>query len=164
MYTIFCNQSSQVSRGFCHHIAGLLFQLSHCKMLGLNAIPPVLSKTSKPQTWHIPRRIDGLALRQADEVVVSKIKAPVEGEDVAEKKRKTGVISTVFKPFEALMSSLNLPKVLTPLFSGITPSPGYLRIWPDENENPELVDSKYGPVPKGSVLSYQQCKPKPSKT
>lgn len=41
--------SCAAGKGFCHHIAGLLFQLSHFKMLGLNAIPPVLSKTSKPQ-------------------------------------------------------------------------------------------------------------------
>ena len=79
------------------------------------------------------------------------------------KKRTTGVKNTVYKPFEAPMSSINLPAVLSPLFSDITPNPGYMRIWPDEIENIELVDSKYGPVPKGSVLSYQQCKPKASK-
>ena len=96
---------------------------------------------------------------------MSKIKAPVlEGEYAAKKKRRTGVTSTVYKPLEAPMSSINLPAVLSPLFSDITPNPGYMRIWPDENENLELVDSKYGPVPKGYVLPYQQCKPKPSKT
>ena len=43
--------SCAAGKGFCHPIAGLLFQLSHFKMLGLNAIPPVLSKTSKPQVF-----------------------------------------------------------------------------------------------------------------
>lgn len=70
----------------------------------------------------------------------------------------------MYKPFEAPLSSINLPAVLSPIFSDITPKPGYMRIWRDKNENIELVESKYGPVPKGSVLSYQQCRPKPSKT
>ena len=95
---------------------------------------------------------------------MSKIKAPVEGEYAAKKKKRTGFRSTVYKPFEAPLSSINLPAVLSPIFSGITPNPGYMGIWPDENENIELVDSKYGPVQKGSILSYQQCKPKPGKT
>ena len=70
----------------------------------------------------------------------------------------------MYKPFEGPLSSINLPAVLSPIFSDTTPKPGYMRIWPDENENIELVESKYGPVPKGSVLSYRQCRPKPSKT
>ena len=70
----------------------------------------------------------------------------------------------MYKPFEGPLSSINLPAVLSPIFSDTTPKPGYMRIWPDENENIELVESKYGPVPKGSVLSYQQCRLKPSKT
>lgn len=94
---------------------------------------------------------------------MSKIKALVEREYLAKKKRTTGVRNTVYKPFEAPMSSINFPAVLPLVFSDITPNPGYMRIWPDEIENIELVDSKYGPVPKGSVLSYQQCKPKASK-
>ena len=95
---------------------------------------------------------------------MSKIKASVEREYPAKKKRTTGVRSTVYKPFEGPLSSINLPAVLSPIFSDTTPKPGYMRIWPDENENIELVESKYGPVPKGSVLSYRQCRPKPSKT
>ena len=80
------------------------------------------------------------------------------------RKREELELGALYKPFEAPLSSINFPAVLSPIFSGITPNPGYMRIWPDENENIELVDSKYGPVPKGSILSYQQCKPKPGKS
>ena len=79
------------------------------------------------------------------------VKAPVEGEYAAKKREELELGTPLLSiNFQAV--------VLSHIFSDITANPGYMRIWPDEHENIELVDNKYGPVPKGSVLSYQQCK------
>ena len=55
--------------------------------------------------------------------------------------------------------SLDLPEILSPILEGLKPKPGFLRVWPDDDEDVLLTESKYGLVPKGSVLSYQQSLP-----
>ena len=72
------------------------------------------------------------------------------------KHKVTGVSCTVYKPFEEQVTSLNLPSTLSPLFEELDPKPGFLRIWPDKDKDIPLVETKYGLVPRGSVLSYQQ--------
>lgn len=42
--------------GYCHHVVGLLFYMSHCKHLGLKALPDELACTSLPQMWSVPRQ------------------------------------------------------------------------------------------------------------
>ena len=41
--------SCAAGQGLCHHVIGLMYTLAHYKMLGLKSVPPVVSKTSKPQ-------------------------------------------------------------------------------------------------------------------
>lgn len=67
--------------------------------------------------------------------------------------------STVYKPFDEPLWSLDLPKILSPIFEGLNPEPGFLRVRPDDDEDVLLTESKYGLVPKGSLLSYQQSLP-----
>ena len=62
----------------------------------------------------------------------------------------------MYKPFKEQIASLNLPSTLSPLLG---PKHGFLGIWPDKNEDTPLVETKYGLVPRGSVLSYQQQQP-----
>ena len=91
------------------------------------------------------------------DVVIQKAENPSQQPTQVKKKRKvSGVSCTVYKPFEEQIASLNLPSTLSPLFEELDPKPGFLRIWPDENEDIPLVETKYGLVPRGSVLSYQQ--------
>jgi len=67
------------------------------------------------------------------------------------------VSSTVYKPFEQPLRSLDLPSVLLPQFNDMTPQVGYVRIWPiNEDEELTLLDSALRKVPKGCVISYQQ--------
>ena len=68
----------------------------------------------------------------------------------------SGVSCTVYKPFEEQLVSLNLPSTHNPLFAKLDPKTVFLRIWPEEDEDIPLVETKYGLVPQGSVLSYQQ--------
>ena len=95
-------------------------------------------------------------------MVVQKAKRPGEKDSSESKKKRkvTGVRNIVYQPFKQPLYSLNLPKTLTPTFREHKPQPGYLRIWPDDEEDVPVVESKFGVVPKGSVLSYQQPLPK----
>ena len=94
------------------------------------------------------------------DVVIQKAENPSQQSTQVKKKRKvSGVSCTVYKPFEEQIASLNLPSTLSPLFEHLDPKPGFLRIWPDKNKDIPLVETKYGLVPRGSVLSYQQQQP-----
>ena len=41
--------SCAAGQGLCHHVIGSMYTLAHYQMLGLKSVPPVVSKTSKPQ-------------------------------------------------------------------------------------------------------------------
>lgn len=91
------------------------------------------------------------------DVVIQKAENPSQQPTQVKKKRKvSGVTCTVYKPFEEQLASLNLLSTLNPLFDKLDSKPGSLRIWPEEDEDIPLVETKYGLVPQGSVLSYQQ--------
>ena len=91
------------------------------------------------------------------DVVIQKAENPSQQPtQVKKKQRVSGVSCTVYKPFEGQVSSLNLPSTLSPLFEELDPKPGFLRVWPDKDEDIPLVETKFGLVPRGSVLSYQQ--------
>ena len=110
-----------------------------------------------PQTWHIPNRVDGIRARPVMDVAVQKMKTPKQHSTPPKKKRNiSGVTCTVYKPFQQPLHSLNLPQLLAPSFSNHKFQPGFLRVWPDDDEDIPLSVSKFGVVPKGSVLSYQQ--------
>ncbi|XP_028517970.1 uncharacterized protein LOC114576096 [Exaiptasia diaphana] len=125
-------------------------------MLGLKSVPPLISKTSKPQTWHIPSRLEGINPRAVTKLVIQKSKPKQTGEPYKKKRKVSGVRSTVYKPFEQPLQDIDLPGILAQTFSEIEPNPGFLRIWPDKEEEQVLVQSAYGEVPKGCVISYQQ--------
>ena len=91
------------------------------------------------------------------DVVIQQAENPSQQPTQVKKKRKvSGVSCTVYEPFEEQVASLNLPSALSPLFEELDPKPGFLRIWPDKDEDIPLVETKYGLAPRGSVLSYQQ--------
>lgn len=51
----------------------LLLILSSILRLGLKAVPPMQSKTSLPQTWHIPQRIEGLESKPVHSLEICKV-------------------------------------------------------------------------------------------
>ena len=63
--------------GFCNHIMGLLYQLSHFCKSGVKCIPDDVSKTSIAQTWDRPR-IEGVSAEPVMQVVVRKGKIETE--------------------------------------------------------------------------------------
>lgn len=93
------------------------------------------------------------------DVVIQKAENPSQQPTKVKKRRKvSGVHCTVYKPFEQRLASLNLPSSLGPLFEELGPEPGFFRIWPDEDEDIPLVETKYGLVPRGSALPISRSK------
>ena len=91
------------------------------------------------------------------DVVIQKAENPSQQPTQVKKKRKvSGVSCTVYTPLEEQLASLHLQSTHNPLFDKLDPKTGFLRIWSEEDEDIPLVETKYGLVPQGSVLSYQQ--------
>ena len=51
----------EAGMGKCNPVIGLLYLLAHCQALGLQTVPPAISKTSLPQTWNVPNRFQGIS-------------------------------------------------------------------------------------------------------
>ncbi|XP_045178965.2 uncharacterized protein LOC123538734 [Mercenaria mercenaria] len=133
--------------GCCGHIAGLLYQLAQYKMLGNKALPEQLAKTALPQTWHTPR---GLQMTSTE----------VQDLEVCGYSRKEEGLAAPTKPMGS--SLYNPVRGAPPNWTAYYPKLAELA--PDSLILPSLelyskvkmVPSKFGPVPTGSVLSYQQ--------
>ena len=92
------------------------------------------------------------------EVTIEKppCKPPTVDTGIKKKQKISGVAPKVYTPFKQPLADLDVPRDLKPLIKDTTPEPGFLRIWPDSDEDTPLVDSRFGMVPRGCVLSYQQ--------
>jgi len=127
------------------------------------------------QTWHIPTRTQGIQPRDVGDVIFQKLKmsgtgslettgaarrktSGVDLETSTAKRRRTvdGIRSTLYCPVREPLSEIQLSSKLLPLFHSMTPQPQCVQVWPHGNESIKLVNSKFGMVPIGSVLSYQQ--------
>lgn len=53
--------SCAAGQGLCQHVIGLLYTLSHYQMMGFKSVPPVVSKTSKPQVGNRQIKLLGLS-------------------------------------------------------------------------------------------------------
>lgn len=141
------NCTCKAGSGQCSHILGLLFTLNHYQKLSLKTIPCVASKTSMPQTWHIPQRMQGVAPQAVDDITVQKISN-------LKRKRTDGVKSKFYCPIQ---QPIPFASIFTNLSTQLESTNVQLKtLLPKTMENVEITDSKIGPVPKGSVLSYQQ--------
>jgi len=129
--------------GFCHHIIGLLFYLAHCKQLGLTSLPDDLTCTSMVQRWSIPRTRK-IECKEIQDVLVKK---PQMAADYTKY-----IKTTLYSPSKSYELLTNAH------FGGVDPEPLMKSIAPtvSDLENTDYVLSKFGNVPKGSVLSYQQ--------
>nr|XP_058970809.1 uncharacterized protein LOC131797196 [Pocillopora verrucosa] len=148
-----CN--CEAGAGLCNHAIGLVYLLEHYRKLGLKSVPPAMSKTSLPQTWHVPQRTAGINPREVQEVLVQQVKPP--SNDATQKKkihRLDGVRSTLYNP---IPEHFGLPKIIDSMrdifkqyedmqVNSIVP----------ETDSLDYVNSKLGRVAHGSVISYQQ--------
>ena len=130
--------------GACGHIVGLLYQLAKYKMLNAKALPEDIAKTSQPQTWHEPRgqRIHGKAV---EDLSVSGHSAKQSSEP------SRSIKTTLYNPVRG--PPVNWKDNIKHLEAAV---PGMLILPVLKLDNVETVTCKFGQVPKGCVLSYQQ--------
>ena len=65
-----------------------------------------------------------------------------------------GVRSTMYNPVNVPLCDLKIGDKLTPLLQTVEPRPQSLDVLDDEEAN--IVNSRYGPVSFGCVMAYQQ--------
>ncbi|XP_073697761.1 uncharacterized protein [Garra rufa] len=132
-------------KALCNHLVAMFFQTAHFSMMQMQTVPPTMASTSMLQTWHRPRT-QGIAAETTDQLVVKKPRLSSRSE----------CKSTLYRAYTGPLPD---PAVLAvgEAVKGLTPQPLISCVLNDLSEL-SLVDSRFGPVPRGSVLSYQ-CLP-----
>ncbi|XP_073694043.1 uncharacterized protein [Garra rufa] len=140
-------------KALCNHIVALLFQSAHYCTMGFKTVPLPLSCTSSLQTWHWPRT-HGIAPEATNDMVVRK---PVpKTKDHA----RTGVKCTLYRAYGGPLPDPHIINSAEKL-QDKRPQPGICKLL-HGLEALNFVDSKFDPVPFGSLLSYQ-CPPEISR-
>ncbi|XP_027859750.1 uncharacterized protein LOC114158046 [Xiphophorus couchianus] len=145
--------SCTAGKALCNHMVGLLFQTAHYSTMGYKTVPLPLSCTSSLQTWHRPRT-KGVAPEATNDMTVCK---PVAREKT---RIRTSVKCTLYRAYAGPLPDPHIEASGEKL-KEIRPQPGICKLLYGL-QNLTLVDSKFGPVPFGSVLSYQ-CPPEMSR-
>ena len=136
----------------CQHVVGTLHQLISYQQLNLRTVPLMESKTSLPQTWHIPSRKKGI---EPQPILQSVVQKPKREPNKSTKKTVTdGVRSTLYNAVAAPLSTIQLNNMLLPAMRASSINPQVTQLWHFEQQ-PQTVNTTFGLVPKGSLLSYQ---------
>ena len=130
--------------GGCQHIIALLLLLAHCKQLGLSTLPEELSCTMTAQRWSVPRT----KTIQPISVTVVQVKKPREGADY-----NKSIKWSLYSPATHYLLLSNVEKTK---MQDLNPIPLMCTLIPDSVSGFPAVSTKFGNVPKGSVISYQQ--------
>lgn len=143
--------SCAAGKALCNHVVALLFQTAHFSTMGFKAVPLPLSCTSMLQTWHRPRT-QGISPEATNDMIVCKPKT--------KRGTRTGAKCTLYRAYAGTLPD---PHVMASgeTLEEIRPQPGICKLLHGLKDL-HLVDSKFGPVPFGSVLSYQ-CPPEKSR-
>ena len=91
------------------------------------------------------------------DVTIQQPKRPRSSTEPPTRKRVVdGISSTAYNAVQCPLLQIRLADKLMPYCSSlaVTEQPQFVQLW-DCNSNRPTVESKFGPVPKGSLLSYQ---------
>lgn len=130
--------------GFCHHFIGLLLYLAHLKQLGIKSLRDDLTCTMVVQRWSVPRA-KHIEPQRVDNVIVKKLQ---EGPNYDK-----FIKSTLYSP--ARQYPLLGPEEKNKL-QNLTPEPLLVGFLPENPTSLGSIQTHFGNLPKGSVLSYQQ--------
>lgn len=141
---------------------------SHYVKMGYKSVPPVESKTSKPQLWHVPSRTEGLSAKTVDMLKISKVKVPKRkntadgGQKKMQKRVVEGILPNVYCPVTEPKPEvyINFSRQLTSNLSAFNSCAQIMSLLPDQEEVIVLSPTKFGQFPHGSCISHQQ-KPTP---
>lgn len=147
-----CN--CKAGQGHCAHVIGLLYTVAHYQKLGCKSVPPVESKTSLPQTWHVPRRLMGLSPKPITAVEINKIKPQQNALPPAKKVRSEGIVSNRYCPVPLPLPCKDFAQRLKTNLNDIGSTCQLVTLMNLPSYQPQYVPSPYGDVPLGSILSY----------
>ena len=131
------------SGGYCHHVIGLLYYLALLKQLGHRTLPDDLTCTSMKQSWSVPRE--------------KKIE-PKQIQNVLVKKPQLGASFNKYIKCNLYSPSPMYGTMTKEHFNSLQPKPLFATLVPSEQDlrSVSFVPSKFGNVPKGCLISYQQ--------
>ncbi|XP_034064746.1 uncharacterized protein LOC117541720 isoform X1 [Gymnodraco acuticeps] len=129
----------------CNHTVALLFQTAHYTELNMPVVPPVHSCTESEQQWHKPRTM-GVKPGPINSMVFTK---PVPNRMV-----QTGVRSGFYRGMVGPLPDPCLFRV-TEAYSAFSIEDRPLVTTMNMRPDKPLVESAFGIVQEGSVLSYQ---------
>ena len=141
--------SCKAGQGICNHKVAFLYQAAHYSMLGLKTVPVIPSKTSLPQEWHERRRA-GVAPECSQEIQLRKLELKLNR---GKKRSIDGVKSSLYNPiaydFPPKKFIANFQHQIMCNF----PETQFASLFPSDAS---YIESKFGLVPSGSVISCQQ--------
>lgn len=142
---VICNCKAGLGR--CAHVIGLLYTLAHYKKLGLQSVPPVQSKTSLPQTWHIPQRSMGLTPKPINLVEINKIKPHQSDLVLASNVRSEGVVSNLYCPVPLPLPCKDFADRLQKNLNELGSTCQLATMMNSASYRPIYVKSPYGEIP-----------------
>ncbi|KAK1900386.1 ATP-dependent Clp protease proteolytic subunit, partial [Dissostichus eleginoides] len=129
----------------CNHTVALLFQTAHYTQLNMPVVPPVHSCTESEQQWHKPRTMG---------VKPGPINSMVFTKPVPNRMGQTGVRSGFYRGMVGPLPDPCLFRV-TEAYSAFSIEDRPLVTTMNMRPDKPLVESAFGMVQEGSVLSYQ---------
>ncbi len=143
--------------GHCNHQIGLLYTLAHYIKLGYKSVPPTVSKTSLPQTWHVPSRSMGLAPKPINTVKISKLKPPTADPPQTSYKRSChGILPNIYCPIPTPLPCDQFANDLCENLAKIGSNSQMYKLLLASRRYPvDKVESGFGLLPHGSALTYQ---------
>lgn len=121
-------------------------------MLGLQRVPYLLSQNSGPQEWHKPRA-DGIRPEKLEDLSIRKPKL----KDASRKRRIVdGVRSSLYNPLIAEFPPMEFVDNFQERMQTTFPNSQFAGLFPQSGFEGNLVRCKFGNVPQGCLLSYQQ--------
>ncbi|XP_076732995.1 uncharacterized protein LOC106676253 isoform X2 [Maylandia zebra] len=130
----------------CNHTVALLFQTAHYSQLRVPVVPPVHSCTESEQQWHKPRTV-GVRPGPINSMIFTK--------PVPNRMAQTGVRSGFYRGMVGPLPDPCLFRI-TEAYAKFNIEDRPLVTTMNMRPDKPLVESAFGLVQEGSVLSYQQ--------
>ncbi|XP_076153873.1 uncharacterized protein LOC143137508 [Alosa pseudoharengus] len=141
-----CQCTCVAGTALCCHVAALLYQTAHYSQLRLTSVPPVFSCTETEQKWHKPRTM-GIKPGPVNDMVIISARP-------RERRLAEGIRSNLYKGVSCPLPDISTLKVQE-AYHGLSADEAPMITAMALSSNVPLVESMFGPVQEGSVLSYQ---------
>ncbi|KAK0142231.1 hypothetical protein N1851_020062 [Merluccius polli] len=141
-----CQCTCVAGTALCSHVAALLYQMAHYSQLRLTSVPPVFSCTETEQKWHEPSTM-GIKPGPVNDMVILSARP-------RERKLVEGIRSNLYKGVNCPLQDISMLNVQD-MYHGLRADQAPMITTMAVSSDVPLVESMFGQVQEGSVLSYQ---------